>query len=574
MEENAMKRRKPLVFDLALALGLCLALTSPPAPACTHAPPEPACTKALALALAGPPVVLLPSGGAFDVPALVVFQLLDFPAGTGICPAGPYAVDVAITADCSGPADGSGQLLGAAIVPGFNVLSVAVTVPAGPPRLCLLEATATLALSDGMTLSETADGVACLGEPAPAKAAAVPRLDLRLLGPPGSEIARTHPGDQAVHVYRVTNNDPSASYSGVLDVDMVQEARQPGAGGPMAPGTAVISLSDPVLGDHFPIAFDDGLDANGCVPLPGNPLDPAVPTLTRTIVIGPGQSIDVPVYSRHWGMCADGSCARSTLVLEGDFSDATPGLACSGFVTAADVGAAPDYGWDDAGEVATFPPPGDPSRPLLTLTGSPRPGFTPEIDAEVTLATLHEDGVPADPPAAFSGAMTADRGRIQLQFPGSFEVDSFFDVYAEITFTPGAGNPLLETRVFHQPTAGAPTGFFESAPFAGAWVTVGDDDGIDYLVNTIQLSAVGIDDLGARRRLEFDGVAFGRLPGGTGLSAELTGGTVTPGLGSGLDAIELVMDFRGFLSPQPQGAVIFEDGFESGNVSRWSLSVP
>ena len=45
--------------------------------------------------------------------------------------------------------------------------------------------------------------------------------------------------------------------------------------------------------------------------------------ITRQITLAPGKSIDVPIYSRPWGMCADGSCSKSSMVLDGDFSDLT-----------------------------------------------------------------------------------------------------------------------------------------------------------------------------------------------------------------------------------------------------------
>ena len=67
---------------------------APSAEACVGPPPEPFCTKTLQLAIAGPPLVLLPDGGTFEVSALVYFGLLEFPPGFGICPDGPYTVDI------------------------------------------------------------------------------------------------------------------------------------------------------------------------------------------------------------------------------------------------------------------------------------------------------------------------------------------------------------------------------------------------------------------------------------------------------------------------------------------------
>ena len=127
---------------------LCSAWAIGPSDACVAPPPEPFCTKALTLAMAGPPTIVLPSGGTFNVPAVLIFKLLEFPAGTGICPVGPYSVDIHVTATCDPTgADGSGSLLGEPITSGFNLLTVPVTVPAGPPRVCTLSATATVTLA-------------------------------------------------------------------------------------------------------------------------------------------------------------------------------------------------------------------------------------------------------------------------------------------------------------------------------------------------------------------------------------------------------------------------------------------
>ncbi|MEM7517481.1 MAG: hypothetical protein AAF368_11240 [Planctomycetota bacterium] len=66
------------------------------------------------------------------------------------------------------------------------------------------------------------------------------------------------------------------------------------------------------------------------------------------------------------------------------------------------------------------------------------------------------------------------------------------------------------------------------------------------------------------------------LPGGQNVRVRLGDGRVSPGAGNSLVALELANDFRGFFSTIPQGdlGLIFTDGFESGNVSRWSSSTP
>ena len=384
-------------------------LLTPSADACVGPPPEPFCTKTLQLAIAGPPVILLPAGGTFDISALVYFGLLEFPPGFGICPDGPYRVDIDVTATCSpGGADGAGQLLGASITTGYNTLTIPITVPAGPPRRCELAATATVTLGDGMVLSDDATNLACLGDPAPGMAD-TPRLDLELFAPVGAEIARVHPGDPNRFLYGITNNDPEETFTGVLSVDSVNESRLPDFSGPMPPGTAVISISDPVAGDNFPVelaeisnpAFLGGPPENVCIALPPDPLDPVVPTDTLEIVLEPGQSMLVSVDSRPWGMCAVGSCSRQSIDLAGAFSDLTSGLACTGVVTAADASVALARACDDSGEIVLFPPPPDPLE--LISVGQPRPGADAELLHRLTQVILSENDVAAPPPIPLLG---------------------------------------------------------------------------------------------------------------------------------------------------------------------------
>ncbi|MCB1033875.1 MAG: hypothetical protein KDD47_08595 [Acidobacteria bacterium] len=582
LDLSAGKGRWRLLSLTLLALMPLFQLAPLPAKACVGPPPEPFCTKTLQLALAGPPVVLLPAGGVFDVRALVYFGLLDFPAGSGICPASPFTVDVSVTATCSpSGADGAGSVLGASLASGFNELTVPVTVPAGPPRLCTLSALATVTLSDGMVLTDTADNLACLGDPAPGQPAE-PRLDLRLAGLPAEEIVRTHPGDPASFVYEIVNNDPVESFTGTLSVDSANESRMPGMSGPMPPGTGAVSVSDPVEGDNFPIELLEGDFASvvgepvveGCIALPADPPNPVVPTEILNLVLAPGESAFVTIRSRHWGMCADGSCGRSTLELRGIFSDTSSGVACSGFVTAADTSMPPSYGCDDSGETARFPPPPDPLK--LRLTAAPMPGTGVDLDAEVTQATLLVNGIPGPAPIPFSGTFTDDRGRIQLQFVDTFAVDSFFDIGVSLRLQTPTGSDF-ESQLLPDALEGAPTGFERTAPFVAPVSRIRDlvsGQTVGFFQTGIQASAVGIDNLGERRQVSFSSIQFLVLGGGDGVDVVLGGGEVAPGGGIGLEALEVSFDLRGFLAPEAQGQVIFEDGFESGNVSRWSRSEP
>ena len=590
MQCSELTHRAPTLFRafghpwLLVTLALLWSLLPSTADACVGPPPEPFCTKTLQLAMAGPPVILLPGGGSFDVSALVYISLRDFPAGFGSCPTGPHTVDIQIDATCNpGGADGSGQLLGAAVVDGYNELTVPLIVPAGPARRCTLTATATWTLSDGMVLTETADNVACLGEPAPSMANR-PRLDLRRLGPTGGEILRTHPGDPTVVAYEIINNDAANSFSGTIRIDSLNESRQPSFAGPMPPGTAVVSVSDPLQGDNFPIAavLGTSLATEGpsptasCIALPADPANPEIPIELITLELGPSETAPLIISSRHWGMCTDGSCGRSTVVLEGLFEDASPGVACSGFVSAVDTSVPPTYACSDSGEAAELSPPQDATK--LMASASPYPDIEIEIETTMQQLTMTVDDMPTDAPFPFSGLWSSDEGRIQEQWVGRFAVDSFFDISYQIDLSPGTNSPPVTVETLDVDSTGAPSGFDSTAPFVSPRVLLQWTDQAGnhqaYFTPMLQFNAIAIDNLGNRRPLAFTGIDFALLPDGVGFSGRLSGGSVEPAAGDELLAIELAMDFTGFMSPEEPTALVFEDGFESGNVSRWSTSAP
>lgn len=564
----------PLAAPILLFLVL-MSLLASPGQACMYSQPPPAaCGKSLVISTAVPKVHLLPGGGSFDVTALVFFTMVDFPLGLGICPAGPYAVDVAVTVNCTPSGDGAGAVVGAPISTGFNELTVPVTVPAGPSRICDVEATATVTLGDGMVLTAVSDSLACLAEPAPGMPSE-PRLDLELLGNPGAEVARAHPGDQSLFTYRVTNNDPTDSFVGELTTRSLNTARLPGASGPMPPATGVFSISDPVQGDNFPLAFTDQL-FEGCVLLPADPANPAVPELLEPIVLGPGQSREIEIHSRSWGMCANGSCSRGTVAIEGSFSDETAGLACAGFITAADAGVPPTYGWPDAGEVGR----GDiPSPGRLRLRGQPRPEEDREVEFEVAQLVLAADGVPIIEPAIVTNDLVDSfLVRTQLQIEPEFSIDdgATFSLGAVVnTHVPtGFDGSLLEMNAL----PGIPTGFSDVAPSGRGLVGLAPEDfpELDLFDFTAQIEGVGIDETGERRLISWANAVLARSPGGSGFRVELGGGQVMPGSGSRLEVLEIALDFRGFVSGIEQGELgeIFTDGFESGNVTSWSSSGP
>lgn len=557
---------------LATLFACFLLASSLPSAACVGPPPEPVCGKNLTLALAGPSTVVLTGGGTHDVSALIYLALLDFPEGLGACAVGPYTTSVLVTADCTPGPDGGGQVLNTFIGAGFTNITVPVSIPAGPARQCTLQATAAVGMVDGMILTETADNVLCVVDPA-VGAPSIPRLDLELLGPSGSDVVRTHPGDQAAFTYRITNNDPTEMFVGDLTADMLNEARMPEMSGPQPPGTGVFSISDPVQGDNFALVFEDGL-FNGSVPLSPDPLAPEIPSISQFITLDPGEATEITLYTRHWGMCADGSCGRSTVTVDGAFSDLSSGVACTGFVLAADTSMPPAYGSPDAGEVAEFPEPDDPSMPELELGGDPSPGLSVELLIKILKATLRADGQSIAAPLVTADRLDSERGRIQLQFLGNFPADVEIDFDGEVLAQHISPTDTVETE--RVSLLDGPTGFLSEVPSAEVLTRITDTltDNISFFDLTYQVTFTGIDISGARRPFTFDDLKIVRRADGSGWDVVLRGGQSGEPSDDPLEAIELLLDLRGFISPAVQASMIFEDGFESGNVSRWSNSEP
>src|SRR5262249_45629648 len=143
-----------------------------------------------------------PGGAALPVSAKLTIGLYPYPCA-----------QVLPTATASASISTAGGTMGlpqSSPTGSFTNYTVPVTIPSGTPAgiYCVI-GTATVAFSDGITLTQTGDTVVCLVEPSPTNAAR-PRLDMQLLASPAT---RKAPGDQALVSYLLVNRDPSNAVS-------------------------------------------------------------------------------------------------------------------------------------------------------------------------------------------------------------------------------------------------------------------------------------------------------------------------------------------------------------------------
>ncbi len=457
----------------AIAAAACLgALTGSTALACGGDPPPPVCAKTVVLGQALPGSILLTGGGTLTIPVELFFLAQDVGA-PGVCPPGPYLTTITFTLTCPLPMP---PIVGSVTVPvvnGFNDIDVDLILPPGPPRICTLTGTADVLFVDGSIIS--ANSVmkdVCIVDPV-IPGAAVPRLQIELFDPGSEPFFHVHPGDQARIQFAVTNNDPIHAFTGTIGADSEQVSRAVSSGAfPGPPGHGPFSISDPNVGDNFPIAFGP-LQPPFCVPLPPDPQNPAIPTASDPITLLPGETKKVDLFVRPWGMCANGSCNKSRLRVGGQFADGTGGLACTAVVVYADESVPPEYLWEDGGAVVQLKPiPGGP--PIILIFGQPFPSLQWIIDAFFPFAHVRVNGQPQ--PQTFIDPVPFLPGHARYQtftqFTQPFQVDSFFDIEYRIDFFPNSPNISHFKLDQIQVVPGAPNGLENQAPLAMGTATV------------------------------------------------------------------------------------------------------
>ena len=452
---------------VALTGALGVIAGAPDARACGGTPPPPLCGYTLVISKAAPGPLLLTGGGTFTLPVLVYFRVDEWPMGSGVCPTPPHSITVSASINCPGlPPVFSSAMFTVTSQRAFVIIPLQITLPPGPPRLCNVVGNATVTLSNGVVLNATGDTAVCIVEPSPSDPT-VPRLDLQPLTP---SVVESHPGDHGRFMFRITNNDPVESFIGTLEANSKQTSRLPlQIGGPSSPDAGPFAVSEPFSGDNFPIAWGDEM-MDPCLPLPPDPHNPAVPTIARDIVLAPGESMDVELVTRSWGMCADGSCSEKVLVYEGLFSDGSPGFACTGVAFGANSDIMPAYDCLDGGAVTKEETPA-PLFPLVVTDGAPGPGVGWRVDTIFQTVQALANGAPSTAIQTLTSTLNDEYARnvTTAQFiPPPPLFDSFFQVVYDIHFQPhpgkgGSEEVALESFFF---VPGAPNGYAHLAPFA------------------------------------------------------------------------------------------------------------
>ncbi|MBL9119268.1 MAG: hypothetical protein JNL80_05055 [Phycisphaerae bacterium] len=347
--DAASRRRSGLlpvarVLSLALiggSLAAAVLSTSGRVDGCGGVPAPQVCGKSTSLTKATPPVFPLAFVGGFAMFPVTV----NVAAWGNACPA-PMSTTISLTVACAPPPGAAGSITIPTPTPGVYTALVPVFLPPGPPRLCTVIGNATTSWSDGSTTSGPGDTTFCVVEPSPIDPS-IPRLGMERIT---EGVQRAHPGDQRVHLFRFTNNDPTETVTITLNVDSEQTARL-GTGTGFLPGSGdgVFSISDPADGDNFPIAFLEDTGPDGCIDLPIDPMGFGVPHIAKTVTLVAGESRVVAIAQRSWPMCGCGSSCESRVDVSGVWSDGTPALACAGAGLLVDCSVPPDFSCPDGG---------------------------------------------------------------------------------------------------------------------------------------------------------------------------------------------------------------------------------
>jgi len=323
---------------LLLVLSGLITFSSPrPAEACHGTSPPPVCGVTGVMVKVTPFVFVVPPNPVnINIPVQVIMACVPSQCAT----LGLATATINLVPFNGGAPVATGsvmfQPLGCSANGTTTVINVPITVPAGTQGLFRAVGTTTVPttapnLPPGTVTVFGGDTVVSFVEEAPGQPG-VPRLDLKLINPdPSNPFLVAGPGSQVAATYRLTNHDPTYSVTVSLTATSKQNARLPTG------SSAVYSISAPVSGDDFPIAFD----APACsIELPADPANFQQTPISQSVTLAPGETKDVKVSSRSYPKCPSGSCSEQAMLAEGTFSNGDPVEACASTAHVVKVGLA------------------------------------------------------------------------------------------------------------------------------------------------------------------------------------------------------------------------------------------
>jgi hypothetical protein len=362
---------------------------------------------------------------------------------------------------------------------GVTVGALRLIQPSIPSGIYLVQGSARVVLTNGQAFTNGGDSCLAIVDPSP-NDPALPRLDVELVNFPSGSVQA---GDQMFNTYRITNNDPVHSYTGDFIVRNRSSAGLPTieSFGPGSEPFFVYSIAAPVQGDNFPLAFAGDLPPGVCLPLPANPADPAIPEAVSTVTVLPGETIEVTVVSRGWGMCSGGSGCEQVAVLDGIFSDGTDLDACAGGAVIIDDNAPPQYACTDgeSGAAAFFLPP-VPGQPALSWVGQPSPKAQFELTSSTPALQLPVlvDGHPlpgqlrvvpmSDRWARYEWTVADPNG---LPLPPNALIEATLPIHYFFPL-PNPGFQIVDAQIM--PFPGEPFGYSELFPFAKGMLAINE----------------------------------------------------------------------------------------------------
>jgi hypothetical protein len=259
-----------------------------------------------------------------------------------------------------------------------------------PPGLYSIRGAATLVLVDGTRATRGGDTCFAVIEPSTPNPA-VPRLEIENITPDGLGGEVVHPGDEQVNSYLFRNNDPVHPVTVDVLASNVQNSRQPTLDVPGPGGTALSSFAEPIQGDNFPLAFADDPMGLACLPLPPVPGDPAIPSISRQIVLQPGEERTIDIVSRGWKLCQTGSGCEQIVEGIAAWDDGTSAEWCVGGISVASSEVIPAYSCPDSGAVAQVFPQGPNA---MRVFGQPVQGLGVQADLFVDPPEFVLNGAP------------------------------------------------------------------------------------------------------------------------------------------------------------------------------------